>query len=654
MRNVIAIILLAQLISSVSAWDTSTYLDAAGSICDEYDCGCQQVILDSVMLPETLFRDSPRHHCHNDSLQYGNSSIDFWKTPGTSECPALGSMQAWLDRAENESGCQLWRSIGIALHYFMDSQEFWNTVVEANKTCVSEYEEEVGEFIRFGGDEWETCRCGVCMTNAEYKSIIAEYNEKIKLLIDSRHYENPHLTILSNSIEKQNARTLETFLRLKGVNVSWKNASEISCVRADEMILILGGQNSPEGIGQIVSGILTEEEKAQVMTDKLEGKVYTKHDVWAAKQTVIIHAGYDAKNTMQTTLDGRQATLKITQEISKTRAKACTRSDDCGTEYYGIPVCSRGVATRIRYKPSCKLGICTVRSMKAKTRRCLDYQTCITGRGCVATSGLPRRDMKHEVNYSAQISPSRLTIFNDMTARADIIIGNYAWPGRIDCQELVAGEDWKKVLNITHNQKAKYAVNVTGWPRPATVTYRYRLRCGNVTEDKLNITFTPTLNLTVTWVARPLQFHTYTYPASITMDGCKDTAYVNLTVRNLGVKNMTCKAATKVDTVNFRVDVNVTLNKTSRSFEFNPVNHTNYSKLLNINYTVAMEANKTIVEVNYTWRVEPVNSRMLRIRTNDCSITQTPITVTCRDRDGIVGTKKAYIDVIYLDKGGGG
>jgi hypothetical protein len=651
---IIALLALITLSVDSPAWGTAVYEKAAEHVCGEYNCGCMNVMKEAVMLPETTFRDGPRHHCYNSTLRYGNQSIDFWKTPSSKDCPALESMEAWLNKSKGQTGCQFWRSIGIALHYFLDSKEFWNTVVEANKTCVREFEEMVDDYVKYGGGEWEACRCLACTTDDELKGMLAEYTEKIRLLVKSRHYSKPRVLILANTIDHGNAKGLETYLRLKGVDVKWTNASEFKAQRTDELIVILGGQNSPEGVGEIVSSILTEEEANNIITSRLTGKTHRKLDVWASMQTVIIYAGYEAEQTAETALDAREKIRGEALNILDKTSLECTKTEDCGSEYYGIPVCKEGVATRILYRPSCKNNKCVVKAVRASTQRCSYNAVCRTGIGCVRKRDLIQREAVDRMNYTARITPDRLTLFTDTNTSADIIIGNYGWRGRMNCQERSGGESWGDNINIRYNTTKRYVVNITGWPTPGTVVYRYEIRCGNETDDYFNSTFSATLNLTVTWIARPIQFVVSADPSEVLLESCNDSKYVNVTVRNLGVKNITCTASTESVTIRgvsvLAPGVTYNVSDRYRYFNWTVENITNYSKYFNMNITTEYRINWTVLVRNYTWNVPHWKTRSIMVNTGDCSITEYPIHVTCRDRDNLVATKKAVVGIRYINQ----
>jgi len=647
------LIILLLYTGTATSWGPIVYDNAAERICDRYDCACKDPVKNAVMIPENTFRDSPSHHCYNITPKYDQYIVDEWKTPVSNDCPAGERMDIWLSEAKEQYGCNMWRSIGIALHYYLDSKEFWNTVILTNKSCVRDYDTSIDEYIKYGGQEWETCNCGICTTREDYEGLLQEFIEKIKDIIQARHYDEPRVLVLANSIDEENAKSIETYLRLNNIQVDWTNAQGFRKKKIDELIVILGGHNSPEGIGPIVGSILTEEEAASIINNRISGKTFSKLNVWASNQKIIIYSGYDMNQTRQTVLENLEEIKHEAETMTITKTPECTKPSDCGTEYYGIPVCSMGVSTRMLYKPVCKNRKCTIKVVKASTERCAYNELCITGLGCTRKKSLTQREAVYRPNYTIKISPQSMVRFTNSNASADIIIGNYGEFRTLECQQSTTGESWDDTIDISINTTGKYNVSVTGWPSPKTVTYNYQIRCGNITSNFRNITFETTTGFTVTWVARPMQFVVEVEPQSILMDSCNDLKFVNITVKNLGVKNITCNYSTDyfsetgITILNPGNTVNWT--DTYKYSQVTLVNVTNYSTYFNVNFTSSQWLNWTNITNSITWDVPHWANKSVGVYTGDCSITEYPIKVTCRDSDNLIGSKYGTIYLKYRD-----
>ena len=62
-------------------------------------------------------------------------------------------------------------------------------------------------------------------------------------------------------------------------------------------VVILGGQNAPEGIGEIVSEVLSEEEKQQLINSPDAFVISEKQNPWNADKTLTVLAGHEKEQT---------------------------------------------------------------------------------------------------------------------------------------------------------------------------------------------------------------------------------------------------------------------------------------------------------------------------------------------------------------------
>ncbi len=107
---------------------------------------------------------------------------------------------------------------------------------------------------------------------------------------------SPEAVLLANSIDLALAQELVSYLQERGIKLYVVDASNFSEYSTKQYIVILGGHRAYEGVGEIVAGILSEEEKAQIEA----GKAYIKkRTVFRAGQVVYIFAGRDRNATAQ-------------------------------------------------------------------------------------------------------------------------------------------------------------------------------------------------------------------------------------------------------------------------------------------------------------------------------------------------------------------
>ncbi|RLG56290.1 MAG: hypothetical protein DRN88_04680, partial [Candidatus Hydrothermarchaeota archaeon] len=79
---------------------------------------------------------------------------------------------------------------------------------------------------------------------------------------------SPEVTILANSIDLKLAKEFVDYLEDNGITVYLVDKTNFSDYNKKLYIIILGGQEAPEGVGEIVSEILTEDEKSEIKQDK--------------------------------------------------------------------------------------------------------------------------------------------------------------------------------------------------------------------------------------------------------------------------------------------------------------------------------------------------------------------------------------------------
>jgi hypothetical protein len=97
------------------------------------------------------------------------------------------------------------------------------------------------------------------------------------------------LIVVANSIDSNLNSDFTDFLR-SGWDVSIVHPSEFDAYRTSPYIIILGGHKAPEGTGELVKTILTEDEKtSDLITVKLQ--------VWQPHQVVVVIAGSEREET---------------------------------------------------------------------------------------------------------------------------------------------------------------------------------------------------------------------------------------------------------------------------------------------------------------------------------------------------------------------
>ncbi len=118
--------------------------------------------------------------------------------------------------------------------------------------------------------------------------------------------------LLANSIDRSLASDFTTFLDNNGIEEVHVNASNFDQYTLEKFIVILGGPDAPEGVGEIVREVLNESEQDHL---KVKGsrRMYVMTNVWRSHgQVVMVIAGSNRYETQKAHEENReQAHLKI-------------------------------------------------------------------------------------------------------------------------------------------------------------------------------------------------------------------------------------------------------------------------------------------------------------------------------------------------------
>lgn len=106
----------------------------------------------------------------------------------------------------------------------------------------------------------------------------------------------PRIVLLANDIDYENAQDFYGFLGNKGMEVIRVTASTFDANKQEKFIVILGGPDAYDGVGEIVKQVLSAEEQNQVR-EKASRKMIVKTNVWRKGQVVHVIAGADRNQT---------------------------------------------------------------------------------------------------------------------------------------------------------------------------------------------------------------------------------------------------------------------------------------------------------------------------------------------------------------------
>lgn len=140
------------------------------------------------------------------------------------------------------------------------------------------------------------------------RSTYTYYNGPVTWLIRIVGYEGN--VILANFVDNEYSSIIKSEIKSAYRNAHFKRvvANKFENYKKNKIVIILGGPDAYGGVGEIVDGILTKNEKEYLRT---EGNyaMYVKKDIWREKQVVIVLAGCDREKTFEAVKIYRDAVI---------------------------------------------------------------------------------------------------------------------------------------------------------------------------------------------------------------------------------------------------------------------------------------------------------------------------------------------------------
>jgi hypothetical protein len=118
------------------------------------------------------------------------------------------------------------------------------------------------------------------------------------------------IIVLANSIDYGLAADFFAFLKNKGIKVIRATASDFTQYKDERFIVILGGPDSPEGVGEIVQDVLTET-SANTVRESGASKMLVKTNLWREDQSITVLAGFDRDLTRQAHQKNRDRVVSL-------------------------------------------------------------------------------------------------------------------------------------------------------------------------------------------------------------------------------------------------------------------------------------------------------------------------------------------------------
>ena len=123
--------------------------------------------------------------------------------------------------------------------------------------------------------------------------------------------QKPRVVVLANSIDYELASDFFGFLENRGIETVHATADDFDQYKGEKFIVILGGPEAPEGVGDLVRGVLVGSEQEPIREEGAR-KMIVKRDRWAMGQRITILAGPDRHHTRAAHQENRD---KVSSEV---------------------------------------------------------------------------------------------------------------------------------------------------------------------------------------------------------------------------------------------------------------------------------------------------------------------------------------------------
>lgn len=298
---------------------------------EEYEEKCLKAVEEGDVIHPALasynvFGDKNNHHDYSVCPVHKGSARDW--VCGDGSRPAYEMAHKWFAEAESASDkCMRVYQFCVAASYYSDAGSKLRQIRYVENDCVGSIEASIDRSIENGLTDWSSnmlCRFdnGNRGTNhRDYQQRMGESSSTIYRIITeltqtgAKLREMPYtprrgVVVLANSIDYALASEFLEYLKGNGVKVIHSNASEFKRLRYNEHVILLGGQNSPEGVGEVVGGVLSTGQEDSLLV-AAAAHMFVEDGVWQTKQKVIVLAGNEASDTRQACSVNKEKVLAL-------------------------------------------------------------------------------------------------------------------------------------------------------------------------------------------------------------------------------------------------------------------------------------------------------------------------------------------------------
>ncbi|MFH0860914.1 MAG: hypothetical protein V1921_06910 [Candidatus Altiarchaeota archaeon] len=292
----------------------------------DYYNSCMNLVNDKTFLhpseiPPTLFKDTTLHYDYSSCPAAPGPTLRML-CGNRDDHPASDLAEVWFKRAEQANEiCLRVYDFCIGAHYYADSENPLNQMKNVReRDCKAPLMNMVDDRLRANDDNWQASkRCrfeGVeyeqtlSITDERITNIIAALYERGVNLSELSFKQQSKVVLLANSIDFDLGFNFYNYLLTRNVDIVRSTAEEFLAYQYSPYVIILGGQNAPEGVGEVVRTVLTNEEQENLIASPVNTIAAEKGDVWKLGQKVWVLAGYDRFLTQNVSESNRELVYK--------------------------------------------------------------------------------------------------------------------------------------------------------------------------------------------------------------------------------------------------------------------------------------------------------------------------------------------------------
>jgi hypothetical protein len=336
----------AQCLSQGQAGGSVGFCDSVYDVMgQEYESKCRDalragVAIDPSTVSQEIFNDT-RNHFDFSKCPINKGTNKQWIC-GDGARPAYDMYLSWLEETKIAPDlCGRIRNFCVAAAYYADSESSLHNVKYVSNDCVKNIEDSIDRCMQNGVGDCSASQICKFSTRTASEVTYSSITEKSGPINDmgllnfqqtlgessstvNRVIANLTLTglelkglpykpkkgvvLLANSIDLGQASEFIQYLSSNGVNVIVSNASDFEGLKYNSRIIVLGGQNSPQGVGAVSAQILSENDESSLMNAQA-GFMFVKDGSWSSGQKIVVIAGNELEDTRRVLSQERQQAL---------------------------------------------------------------------------------------------------------------------------------------------------------------------------------------------------------------------------------------------------------------------------------------------------------------------------------------------------------